>query len=466
MASQPTFAPYTPLRHAAPKPNIRIAYIAGDAATAIHRGMASIPAAVRESTLEELAIAGLTDELIAAGRELLSPAMYAAFLRWGETASHFVTRYETDEVGDARCEAAGEAGARLASIPAENIHDMLLKTRMLNSIEADCSDFGSMQRTQRLDPTVSKLALAIGSDLEQMSPVTALIEQIATLAWENSPPELMALAPDIGGIITSAFAAARENLGVDIPARPKLPKTLEGYSPFMRGPLVAWQRQYDRYLAADDALTSYDRNVHTPFFKQAEVDDTEARLVQEGYDELLEDTYGALATLLQLPAPSAAELAIKLTLYLQHAAWDLGCAKEIAQRMTADARRFARHGAFIQADGNLLAAFGGCRREMQNAYGTDAMSRDEEDAHFARLDAYETRLHDQPASTIEGAIAKLRIAFSRMNPDAWSNHAIMDPNSRDFREGLRMGGMFERIAWGAIEDLARISGINLTEQGA
>ncbi len=466
MASQPIFAPYTPLPSAAPRPNIRIAYIAGDASVAIHRGMAAFPPAVRESTLEELAIAGLTDELIAAGRKLLSPPMYAAFLRWGEAASHFVTRYDTDEEADARCDAASEASARLAAIPAENIHDMLLKTRMLNSIEADCSDFGSMCRTQRLDPTVSKLALAINSDLEQMSPVTALIEQVATLAWESSPPELMAIAPDLGGIITRAFAAARADMGIDTPARPKLPATLEGYSPFMRGPLVAWRKQYHRYLAANDALTSYDRNVHTPFFEQAEVDDTEARLVQEGYDELLEDAYGALSTLLQLPAPSAAELAVKSALYLEHAGWDLGCAKEIAQRMTADARRFGKHGAFLQSDGKILAAFAGCRHEMLSAYGPDAMTRAEEDAYFARLDAYETTLNDTPAATIEGVIAKLRVAFSRMNSAAWSDHAVMDPTSSDFREGLRMDGMFERMAWGAIEDLARIGGINLAEQGA
>lgn len=478
MASQPTFAPYTPAQAPiplparefykgfAPKPNIRIAYIAGDAATAIHRGMASFTEAKRESTLEELAIAGLTGELIAAGRELLSPAMYAAFLRWGEAASHFVTRYETDEEADVRCEAASEASNRLAAIPAENIHDMLLKTRMLNSIEADCSDFGSMRRTQRLDPSVSKLAIAINSDLELMSPVTALIEQVATLAWENSPSELMAIAPDLGGIITSAFAAAREIMGIDIPARPKLPMTLDGYSPFMRGPLVAWQKQYDRYLAATEALTTYDRNVHTPFFGQAHVDETEAVLVQDGYDGLLEETYGALATLLQLPAPSAAELAIKSALYLEYAGWDLGCAREIAQRMTADARRFARHGAFLQTDQALLSAYAGCRQEMVGAKANSDLSDAEEDAYWERLGNHEEVLVETSATTVEGVLAKLCVAFSRTEPSAWSDHAVIDPGVPEFRNGLRTSGMFERMAWGAIEDLARIGGINLAEQGA
>jgi hypothetical protein len=59
-----------------------------------------------------------------------------------------------------------------------------------------------------------------------------------------------------------------------------------------------------------------------------------------------------------------------------------------------------------------------------------------------------------------------RVAFSRNNSDAWSDHAVMDPSIAEFRDKLRVAGMFERMAWSAVEDLARIGGINLAEQGA
>jgi hypothetical protein len=75
-------------------------------------------------------------------------------------------------------------------------------------------------------------------------------------------------------------------------------------------------------------------------------------------------------------------------------------------------------------------------------------------------------LVDQSATTSEGAIAKLRVAFSRSDPIAWSDHAIMDPAAPTFRKDLKMEGLFDRRAWGAIEDLARVGGINLAEQGA
>lgn len=483
MASQPIFAPYTPLPSAAPRPNIRIAYIAGDASIAIHRGMAAFPPAVRESTLEELAIAGLTDELIAAGRELLSPPMYAAFLRWGEAASHFATRYETDEEADARCSAAGDAGTILADVPAMNIHDVLLKTRLLNVTEADCADFGSLARTKRLDPKVSTLALAVGEDLATLSPVTNLIEQVAVLAWDNSAPDLMAIDPTLGAIITSAFRAARQALEENPAGPAPVPAIIEGYNRFMRGPLIAWRKAYAEYESATYYLSEFR---HTQLEPTAAAFDAvrgdvskpvtpemalalatiPMNAAQQHFDDLTSLRYEAIAALMRIPAPSAAELAIKLKILRDERGWELENVAEVMERITTDARRFGRQGPFLQSDGNILAAYAGCRHEMIGAYGPDAMSRSEEDAYFARLDAYETTLLETPAATIEGVVAKLRVAFSRMNPDAWSDHAVMDPTSSDFREGLRMDGMFERIAWGAIEDLARIGGFNLTEQGA
>jgi len=48
----------------------------------------------------------------------------------------------------------------------------------------------------------------------------------------------------------------------------------------------------------------------------------------------------------------------------------------------------------------------------------------------------------------------------------WSDLAISNTADPKFVEGLGMSGMYERMAWSAIEDLARIEGVGLAEQGA
>lgn len=495
MASQPTFAPYTPAqvpiplparefyKGFAPKPNIRIAYIAGDAATAIHRGMASFTETKRESTLEELAIAGLTDELIAAGRELLSPAMYAAFLRWGETASHACAFYETDEEGFARCAAVVDAVAAVTDLAAGNIHDVVFKAHLINIEAGDCADFGPVNGDAADGAKLPGLIDSVSNDFRTLSPVIALLVDLTTLAWASSGMKALSLTVPVGAIITGAFSFARGELDLAIPAPAPLPAVLEGYNPYMRGPLIAWRKAYAVYEAAAGELSTYERTVYKPTARQYTelrgditqplTPELEARLdtipmdeVQDRFDELVMAEHEACERLWAVPAPSTAELATKLKIFHKAEGWDLSCARSVIDRITTDARRFAKHGAFLQSDCSILAAFAGCRHETIGAHGPDAMTRDEEDAYFRRLDAYETTLFDTPAATLEGVIAKLRVAFSRINPNAWSDHAIMDPTSSDFITGLRMDGMFERMAWGAIEDLARIGGIHLAEQGA
>lgn len=483
MASQPTFAPYIPLPSAAPRPNIRIAYIAGDASIAIHRGMASFPPAVRESTLEELAIAGLTDELIAAGRELLSPAMYSAFLRWGETASHVCTDCPSDQEANIRADANLAACAAIADIPALTVHDMLFKVRMLNTEAGDCPDFGPVSSHNADGKKLPPLIDGVDRDMPSLSPFISLLDQLTNFAWGYSPVALNAIDPRFGSIITDAFRAAREALENDPPLPAPIPAILEGYSPYMRGPLIAWRKAYAAYTAADDELKTFERTTYkstgaafdavrgdrnTPVTPElaAALEAVPMDAVQDRFDELVMARHEAVERLMRIPAPSASELATKLQFFRADEGWDLEYAPEVVERLTTDARRFGKHGPFLQSDGSILAAFAGCRHEMIGAHGPEAMTREQEDAYFARLDAYETTMLDSPASTIEGVIAKLRLAFSRLEPNAWSDHAIMDVNSRDFISGLRMSGMFERIAWGAIEDLARIGGVNLVEQGA
>jgi hypothetical protein len=478
VASQPIFAPYMPLPSAAPRPNIRIAYIAGPAQIAVSQQLEKLPAEARERTLEELALAGLADELIAAAEKLLSPAMYRAFLRWGETASRFSTLYETDEEGLALCADNISSVHALAAIPADNTHDLLVKVHLLNTEAGDCADFGSTTGRDISGAKLPQLVEHLGNDLRTLSPVTSLLDQLANMAWDLSPQT--AITPEIGAIITDAFKAAQ---AAEASSPPRLPAAVEGYSPFMRGPLIAWRKAYADYEQARDELATYERDHYDPAAarylairgdcRQPLTAEMEEQLrdvpmdeVQERFDELVMAKHDASERLWSLPAPSASELSTKLQIFVEAEGWALNCAETAIRKMQADARRFGKHGPFLQADGKILAAFAGCSREMTNAYGAEAMSREDEDAYFARLDAYEETLIEDRAATIEGVVAKLRVAFSRTNASAWSDHAIMDPTSRDFREGLRMGSCFDRMAWQAIEDLARIGGISLMEKGA
>jgi hypothetical protein len=93
------------------------------------------------------------------------------------------------------------------------------------------------------------------------------------------------------------------------------------------------------------------------------------------------------------------------------------------------------------------------------------MSAEAEDAFFARVDAVEEVILDTRASTIEGVLAKLRVGFASRTLEGWSEAANGDVTVPQFRDGLRMAGFYERMIWSGIEDLARIGGVNLSEQG-
>jgi hypothetical protein len=200
-------------------------------------------------------------------------------------------------------------------------------------------------------------------------------------------------------------------------------------------------------------------------FAQTDVADSVAEQVQEQYDTLLMAEHDTIRQLYRIPAPSASELAIKLKIFQQAEGWDLTYAPEAIRRIAIDARRFGHHGAHLQTDAPLLAAFATRRHEFEAA-DKGPWTAEQEDAYFARVDAAEMVLLANPATTIEGVIAKLRVAFMNQDGGDWSDLAISNTADPKFVEGLRMSGMYERMAWAAIEDLARIGGVSLPEQGA
>jgi hypothetical protein len=187
--------------------------------------------------------------------------------------------------------------------------------------------------------------------------------------------------------------------------------------------------------------------------------------VQEQFDTLLEAEHDAVQRLYRIPAPSASELAIKLKVFVGMQGYDLTYAPEVIRQITIDVRRFGRHGAHLQTDEALLSAFAARGREFEATEGVH-LAGDQEDAYFARVDAAEAALIGNRATTIEGVLAKLRVAFLHQTGEDWSDLAISNTKLPKFTDGLALSDMYTRLAWAAIEDLARLAGVSLAEQGA
>lgn len=172
------------------------------------------------------------------------------------------------------------------------------------------------------------------------------------------------------------------------------------------------------------------------------------------------------------------EAAVKLVALVQIAASGREIEEAEAISALADARRHFDLGYLhpgqaemveadlpASSDQPLLDAFAARRRDFEAFYHVD-MTREQEDAYYARLDATEKVIDETPATTIEGVIAKLRISFMHHTGWAWADRAIMDPSHPDFVAGLAEADIYTRMKWAAIEDLARIGGVELAEQGA
>lgn len=463
----------------AAQPNVRVAFIAGEATTAVHDAMAKLPADTRDGTLDDLVwdqgvaaaedvtlIQSMTCALIEKAQELLSPRMYSAFLRWGEAASYLSTIFETDAEGDLRCQRNAAAGRVLGEVSAEHVHDVIIKMLVVGIETADCSAFGPFADVRSNDQFGCEQTLLRGlsADLDWVSPLPALFNELSCRAWQLSISS-SAFSLPIGSAITSTFSFAR---GLDsAEQRPPAGSSQmpASYDRFMGGPFISWQRAYSRYEEAHHALYAYDRDIYSSTFATPNVAESVKDSVQEQFDVLLMAEHDAVQWLYRIPAPSASELAIKLKIFVDMDGYDLTYAPEAMRQIAIDARRFGRHGAHLQTDEAILDAFAGRRRAFYETETID-LSGEAEDAYFQLIEGQDGTLFKSQATTLEGVLAKLRVGFSGADAMAWSDHALGDTNRPEFREGLRMTGFSERLIWGAIEDLARIAGVSLAEQGA
>jgi hypothetical protein len=175
----------------------------------------------------------------------------------------------------------------------------------------------------------------------------------------------------------------------------------------------------------------------------------------------------ALVRVLLTPSPSPAAHAIKLRLYEEHHCWALVAVDEIARVLVSDARRHARTGAYPQADAAVLSAFAAYRDDLAEFDALPGMaSRSEEDALYLRVVVATEAVLAASAQTVEGILAKLRHGFQAIGKSRLIQDAVLAPTSLRFREELAMEDVNERILWGAVTNLARIAGVDLTEKAS
>lgn len=434
----PTFArqaPYTP------KPNIRVVFLPGPAQTAMAGELAKLPAEAHEATLEELEVAGLAEEMIAAAEQLLSRPMYAAFLNWTEAAVRFNTKFDSDEEGNKLCVANAAAARALTDVPSANIHDVLLKTRLLAIELAETPDFGSMIPEVEEGAYSNRQFTTLSHDYGAISPVMAAFEKLGTLVWQLSGPTARAIAPSIGRIVVDALQAARER---NAASAAEIDTDRSDFRSALDGSYLASQR-----------LNSLPNDYEDTHPAQYEIEANLACDACEVADQAIPKSWTEFLELLD-------HMSCKGQMFVT---------KENAARLRSHADRLllvATNGdsSHIQSDKLLLDTFAAMQREMRLWFDQGPGTQEEDAAADARASALEDVLFAQRANTVEGVIAKLRETFRHLDGNAWSDHATLDPDHPEFQRGVKNTGFFTRALWQSIEDLARIGGVNLSEVGA
>lgn len=406
-----------------PRPNISVVFNAGPAALAVREKADQLSADIRDATLDEITQpSDLPIRLLLAERN-------AVIQRLNEDLTL------TDEQTSVVCGRVNQIDTAIIKRSADTPDDAVMKLLTLVQITAEGHEVEDTEAAQAI--TEARKHFGIGF-------------------VHGQPDEI-------------------ERAGAVLPAT---------YDPYMRGPYLRWQRAYDAYIADRATRIAFETGALAEALKQDEVvrasypADHDLRAdpvaaaaldavgyyqLEQHFNELVWAEYDTLERLLRVPAPSANELAIKLKLFEAVEGWAYENAGDVVPVLVSDARRFGGQGAYPQADQKLTSSFARLKQMMDEGA---VAHPDGEQAYFAERDEVEMAFWKRRASTLEGVIARLRVAFSVMAKLDHADHAITDPNSVQFRHDIALGDMYEQVAWSAIEDLARIAGVNLVEQSA
>jgi hypothetical protein len=247
-------------------------------------------------------------------------------------------------------------------------------------------------------------------------------------------------------------------------------------APYMGGLLAHWRRLYDNVVEDQREMRTYRDGpleaAHRRFDAATEDDrkaaDAALLAAEMEFDARVSSYDDSRIRLYLTSAPSPAELAVKLKLIEEERDWDLARVDEVMRHLTMDARRFGRLGAFVQGDDDLLSAFAELRSDEEHwfAFGPDLEGHPWNTAADVRRAAAEDLILTARATTIEGVLVKLREVFPAFAEEAWSDHAMLDPRHPDFVAALREADGKIRQLWSAIDDLAKLGGVDLAAMGA
>lgn len=190
-----------------PRPAVRVVFDAATQALADH--VATLPA--REATLDELALADMTEAAIAIARRDLSAPMFDAYLTWGAEVSLFWTLSdEKDPELHRRCRAADVAEHAVLNAAAVTPADSALKLYVAGC-RADERSYGMGPLTFDPDREWKEtdeyaLPVPVVADLMRSSDLARSLNDMMTKAWAITTGNM--LDEHVGPILTCAFRDA------------------------------------------------------------------------------------------------------------------------------------------------------------------------------------------------------------------------------------------------------------------
>ncbi|SFR97702.1 hypothetical protein [Sphingomonas jatrophae] len=156
------------------------------------------------------ALASLTasaDAIASTAQRLLSSAFAGLFMRWAVTAAA-LSGMTTDEEGNQLCSELSVVSEEIATLAPGNSHDLALKLYLLIIEAADASCMGPVraEAPNPSDSSVEHSAKAVLPDLERLSGLPAMIEDMAEEAWRLSGSPT-AWSAEVRATVADAFSA-------------------------------------------------------------------------------------------------------------------------------------------------------------------------------------------------------------------------------------------------------------------
>jgi len=192
-----------------PRSAVRVVFDA--AAQAVDNHVATLPAAVRDATLDELALGDMARATIAIARRDLSAPMFDAFLTWGAEVSLFWTiTDEKDPELNRRCRAADVAEHAVLNAASLTPADAALKLYVAGC-RADERANGMGPLTfdparEWKDTDEYALPVPVVADLVHGSDLARSLDDMMTKAWQITTGNM--LDEHVGPILTGAFRHA------------------------------------------------------------------------------------------------------------------------------------------------------------------------------------------------------------------------------------------------------------------